>query len=254
MHNSDSPNATTSALRLYLDESGGADPNTPVAVVAGVLITREWFEEFENSWDSLLSEFGIAPPLHMKEFGLDGRFRNVPSCCKRELFGRVVDMINSHHTKTISASITNEEYETLIPLAARKRFSVYGMCFVLATFLSHELAEINGYADRIPLILDAGNPNKAHVVEAHAWMISAQRDASDFLHVGSLTFDDDKDFGILQAADVVAWSTRRKRTKEGPGLTGHYAPLERLFNRHHVYETWRPEMLEKFGAALSRLI
>jgi hypothetical protein len=255
MHRTDSPNTASSALRLYLDESGGSDPNTPVAIVAGVLITREWFEEFENSWDSLLADYGIAPPLHMKEFGVHGRLGHLSICCKRELFGRVADLINSHHTKTISASISNAEYIELIPSAARKKFSVYGMCFILVAFLNHLLAQANSYEDRIPFILDTGNPYKNHVVEAHAWMIESQReDPSDFLNVGALTFDDDKDFGILQAADVVAWATRRKRTQGGSGLTGHYAPLEKIFNQNHIYETWTPELLSKFGDRLSKMI
>lgn len=254
MHSVDAPNTATSALRLYLDESGGSDPNTPVAVVAGILITREWFEAFETSWDNLLSDFGISPPLHMKEFGRNGRLGSLPSCCKRELFCRVAHLINSHHTKTISASISNAEYETLIPLAARNKFSVYGMCFILAAFLSHELAEVNAYTDRIPFILDTGNSNKSHVIEAHAWMVKSQENASDFLHVGSLTFDDDKNFGILQAADVVAWATRRKRTEGGTGLIGHYEPLERRFYRHHIYETWTPEQLSQFGRRLANML
>lgn len=252
MHKIDAPNSASSALRLYLDESGGNDPNTPVAIVAGLLITRERFEEFENSWDDLLLEFGIEPPLHMKEFGAHRRLGGMSSCCKQELFGRVAYLIESHHTKTISASISNEEYAALVPLAAQEKFSVYGMCFILAAFINHMLAELNAYGDRIPFILDTGNPYKSHVVESHAWMIESQRDAYGFLHVGSLTFDDDKDFGILQASDVVAWATRRRSSKDG--LIGHYAPLERIFSKHHIFGTWTPELLSKFGEQLDRMI
>ncbi|HEY6375190.1 MAG TPA: DUF3800 domain-containing protein [Edaphobacter sp.] len=97
-------------MRIYLDESGGKDPNTPHAVLGGLLVTREAFESFEDNWNHLLDDYGIEPPLHMNEFGPHGRLGKIPSCSKQELFDRAVQLIKTHRAKSISASISNEEY------------------------------------------------------------------------------------------------------------------------------------------------
>ena len=95
LHNSESSHNETAAVRLYMDESGGRDPSTPIAVVGGMLINYSHYLHFEDAWDQLLVEHGIEPPLHMKEFGKNGRFAGVSRCCRRELFLEVADLINS---------------------------------------------------------------------------------------------------------------------------------------------------------------
>jgi hypothetical protein len=250
MHKLDSPETTSSALRLYLDESGGKDPNTPDAVLGGLIIRRDNFESFEENWDRLLADHGIEPPLHMKEFGLHGKLGKMSACCKHQLFEGAAYLIKSHRAKSISASISNEEYTKTVSRQVGDRFGVYGMCFILAAYLNHVLAEANSYSDRVPFILDTGNSHKHHVVESHAWMIESQNNNGEFWHVGSLTFEDDKNFGILQAADIIAWSARRRL--KGFELPGYYAPLNKLFDEHHVEEAWNPELIGHLADRLSK--
>ncbi|HEY6375189.1 MAG TPA: DUF3800 domain-containing protein [Edaphobacter sp.] len=124
------------------------------------------------------------------------------------------------------------------------------MCFILAAYLNHLLADANSYSGCIPLILDTGNSHKRHVVESHAWMIETQKKFGQYFHVGSLTFEDDKKIGILQAADVIAWSARRRLT--GFEISGCYAPLNKIFDEHHVEEAWNSESLAHFGDRLAK--
>ena len=201
MHNSNAPEKETAAIRLYLDESGGDDPNTPHAVIGGMLIEGSRFETFENEWDAMLDDHGITPPLHMKEFGRpNGRFAKMSDCCRRELFLEAATLIDSHRIGTISASISNKEYQEILktPIIGNT-FSVYGMCFLLAAMITHRLAQVNLYDGKIPFILDSGNPYANHVRSAHASIVEIQRSGKS-LHVGSLAFSEDQDFGILQAS------------------------------------------------------
>jgi hypothetical protein len=48
LHNSESSENETAAVRLYLDESGSKDPGTPQALVAGLLINYSHFLAFEG--------------------------------------------------------------------------------------------------------------------------------------------------------------------------------------------------------------
>jgi hypothetical protein len=254
MHNSDNPDLETAAVRLYLDESGGDDPGTPHVVIGGMLINRRRFEQFENAWDAMLENHGIVPPLHMKEFGRpDGRFANMSDCCRRELFLEVADVVNSHKIGSLSASLGNEEYRQYFSQEARTKFNVYGMCFLLAVMMNHQSALQNSYQDKIPFILDSGNPYAHHVRSSHATIVQMQREGA-YLHMGSLTFAEDDDFGILQAADVIAWGARRRITNIPFGFA--FEPISRIVtpSDHHADGSWKSEWLkEVWDSILHRL-
>jgi uncharacterized protein DUF3800 len=253
MHKSDAADEETAAVRLYLDESGGDDPGTPQAVVAGMIINRSHYLHFEEVWDQILDEHGIEPPLHMKEFGRPhGRFAKISDCCRRELFIEVAALINSHKIFSIAGTVSNSEYKQLIPKQARDKYSLYAMCFNLAVMLNHHLALGSSYQGKIPFILDTGNPYKGHIVQAHAMMLQMQRER--FLHAGGLHFEDDTDFGVLQAADVIAWGARRRATN----LSFNYgfSPITKILEleNHHVEFSWQADWLKQLGQAITRYV
>jgi hypothetical protein len=256
MHrDSEDSEAETAALRLYMDESGGSDPGTPHATVGGMLIYRKAFLPFEEEWDAMLARYGIVDGIHMKELGKDGKLGFLSECCRRELFEEVCYLIRKYRAVTIVASLSNQEYEAAVPQLVRDSFSVYGMLFNLTVMMNHQLAVANDYHEPIPIIMDTGNPHKRHVVDAHEFMVKRWQKKIGFLHVGGLTFEDDKVLNILQAADVIAWGTRRRASKLRflPGLE----PVEKLLTSdeaHHTEIPWKPEWLSEFGTQLAEQI
>jgi hypothetical protein len=249
LHNSESSANETAAVRLYLDESGGSDPGTPHAVVAGMVINYSHFVHFEEVWDAMLVKHGITAPLHMKDFAKERRFGAMSPHCKRELFCEVAGLISSHRIASLEAQLTNKDYETYFPKEAREKFGVYGSCFNLAVVMNHKLAE-GKYDGRIPFILDAGNPYAEHVRKAHKAILQYQRDVG-FLHAGGLYFDDDALFGVLQAADVIAWGARRRAA--GLRFPPGYEPiLEVITEGGHNEAAWTPELLKELGANIMR--
>jgi hypothetical protein len=64
--------------------------------------------------------------------------------------------------------------------------------------------------------------------------------------VGSLTFETDSNVLALQAADVVAWATRREFS--GKGLTGVYEPLRGLFDQSYVHSPAPTNLIEVMSA------
>ncbi len=246
------PELDTAALRLYMDESGSSDPGTPHAVIGGIFISRKRFHQFEAEWSSMLDFYKIAPPLHMKEFGRpDGSLASVPDSRRRSLLTEAVSLIRRHRTGSISVSLSNSDYRRFCPQEAVKRFSVYGMCFVLAAFGTHVLAEKNSYQERIPMILDNGNPYTNHVRESHATMQEIQR-AGEFLHVGPLLFEDDENINALQAADLIAWGARRRAT--GVPFGRAFQPIGGVFSdsARHTEAEWRTDWVRELGAHLAR--
>ncbi|MFZ3213792.1 MAG: DUF3800 domain-containing protein [Terriglobales bacterium] len=254
LHNSGDPELETLALRLYLDESGGDDPGTPDAVVGGMLIARVRFLAFEDAWDEILKKHTIEPPLHMKEFSPNGRFAKVSHSCREALFRDVADAIRSHRVGSISASVSNAEYRKKVPAEARKVFSVYGMCFLLAAFGTQVIAAANSHHQRIPIIMDSGNPYADHVRKSHANIQQLQREHAEFLNIGALAFEHDTNFGTLQAADVIAWGARKRASRQS--FRHGFGPIDQIFQdrRRHQEASWTPRMLTEVGEYLSRAI
>ncbi|HWZ56183.1 MAG TPA: DUF3800 domain-containing protein [Verrucomicrobiae bacterium] len=235
-------------VRLYLDESGTSDPSTPEAVIGGMLINDSYRPHFEESWRILLEEFGVQPPLHMREFTPHGRLAHISSADRRRLFARVVELIHHHGIATLAAVLANQDYEAAIPLEIRNQFSVYAMCFNLIVVMNHKLAE-GDYGDPIPFILDSGNPYAEHVRQAHAAAVRFQRE-EHFLNVGSLQFEDDSTLGALQAADVIAWGVRRRKSRK-PFPAG-FEPIPGIFDHGHNESPWTPELLRELAEGLVR--
>jgi hypothetical protein len=210
-----------------------------------MLISRHHFQPFEDAWDKMLVDHGITPPLHMKEFGRPhGRFASISDSARRALFSEAVNLINQHKVGSLSCSISNADYHQHFSKEAREKFNVYGMCFLLTVVMNHGLADHNSYKEKIPFIMDSGNPYASQVRESHAYIIKElQNDAS--LHLGSLTFAEDTDFGILQAADVISWAARRRATKITLGDA--FSPIEDIFKDEmkHLEASWRPEWIKQ---------
>ena len=251
MTNSKDPNQRIGVMRLYLDESGGKDPNTPHALVGGLLIGLAEFQPFEDAWDSLLKEFSIEPPLHMKEFGRPhGKFAKLSDCCRHDLFSGVAELICTYPQLTMSASLKNQDVAAAFNKEIADKFSVYGVCFLRVAYLNHCLAVHNNYPHPIPFFLDTGNPHKNRVTAIHDLLVRVQRKGI-FLHIGSLTFDDDTNFGVLQAADVIAWAERR-RLSSIP-LNYPFEPLQRIFASHSRH-SWIPNELNDMNRLTKQLV
>ena len=140
----------------------------------------------------MLVSHGIPDGLHMKEFGRPhGRLANISDCCRRELFVEACHLIRKYRAVTVANTLSNDEYRANVPELARKSYSVYAMGFSLMVMMNHKLAEFNGYRDPIPIIMDSGNPKSGQVRKTHAFMQKKFQKAA-YLHLGSLTFDDDK--------------------------------------------------------------
>lgn len=249
-HDSLDPFKASAMLRIYLDESGGDDPGTPHAVVGGMVIDRESFLKFEDDWDRMLERRGIHPPLHMKEFGRNGRLGAMSRRCREEVIAEAVGLIKKYRAGSISVSLSNADFKMHLPGDGRRVFGVYGMCFSLLAILVHQIAVSSGHRGVIPYILDDGNAYKKHVVVAHSNMRLLQRQGQ-YLHVGSLTFDDDALLGTLQAADLIAWGARRRAT--GISLKNEFASVGEIFSDavKHAEWSWENKLLRQLGEYLT---
>ena len=249
-HYSQDKRERTSVISCYFDESG--TDVSPVAVLGGLVLQGDGFLWLDGAWEKTLVKHSIQPPLHMKEFGRGGRLRYLSTEKRRALFSDLVWIINDNKNVSIGAMLTTEQYKKhFLPLISAKQMSVYGLTFLLAAMLMGKQMEHEGYAYPIPYILDTGNPYKKQVEEAHAFIVEVFQKTYP-MNMGSLTFETDDNLRALQAADVVAWSVRRKfAARFGRG----FEPLEGIFSEHHIdqplEESWLEEIADSLRARMT---
>ena len=244
MHHSDNPELETFAVNCYLDESA-TDGGTEEAVVAGVLLNRERFLGLDEPWTDFLKAHQLKA-LHMKDFGQHGNLAALQSADRKAIFRDAVSIINKYKLYSVGASITYAKYLEKLSPAIRGAMSVYGFCFILSAYAEHVRAVHNNYTKNIGFILDSGNAYAAHVREGHA-ALKRWQDTTP-LNVGSPTFEDDKDVSAIQAADLVAWSVRRRLTKSSFG--NGFEPLLGVFDEAHSEVAWDGGWLQQLTDGL----
>jgi len=249
MHHSTDPKRLASVVTLYLDESA-TDDASPVAVVGGLLLNKSGFDSFNEAFPELLKKHHVPPPLHIKDFWRPkGRLANVSNDTKHALFTDLVPLINECKIYSIAATLTTEKYKRHFGAAFRKEgMGLYGVCFMMCAVINHQLAQHNKYDKRIPFLMDAGNQYAHHVRGAHAEL---QKEHWRYMNVGSLTFDDDKLWSPLQAADVIAWASRvREQTGQ---FTNGYEPLVGLFDGAHEQPPLPDSAYDELAVAIQAL-
>jgi uncharacterized protein DUF3800 len=253
MHGTDDERSTAS-LRVYMDESGDENPQTPQAVLGGMHIFRQGYLLFEDEWDALLVHHGIASQgIHMRDFGRPhGRYAAMSDCCRRELFIEAAHLIRKYRALTFEVKIKQDDYLRELPQIVRNNFSLYATCFLAAVMMTHKMAEREGLDYRIPFIMDTGNSHKGQIVNSHAFIIDRWQPVH-FLHAGGLFFDDDKEFGVLQAADIIAWGARRRASGK-PFAKGFEPILEILQDKYHECIDWKADWLSAIGKGLQSRI
>jgi Protein of unknown function (DUF3800) len=207
-----------------VDESG-TDSNSPIAVVAGLLLDCKGTFWLSVEWAKVLAKHGIVGPIHMREFTPNGRFRDVTHDIRRALFGDLVSVITSNRLVTLAATLAADQYRR--HFAGLTTLSMYGACFANLMMLVGAALRIHG-PHRWPLeyVLDCGNPFRQHVIEGSQVLLRA------YPGVTRIEFQSDDDVTALQAADVLSWAVRRDLS--GGTFEHGFEPIRGLFEEHHL--------------------
>lgn len=246
MHGSGSSLKETATIWLYLDESGG--PDTQTAVMGGMLIAYPRFHSFEENWADVLERHGIPWPLHMTDFSKDGPLGTVTNTCRFELFSELIELINENKLLSLVGKIRTDDFSASVDEFLQGHFGLYGMNFTLLAVMNTKLAANSGFDGVIPYVLDDGNSKNHHVVAAHSEIRKMQREEPEFnWRSGGLHFENDRDFALLQASDLIAWAARRKED------TGHLPrgmePMWRIFRdeNKHCEKYFEPRLMKEMS-------
>lgn len=221
-----------SPVICFLDESATDASDLDFAVLGGTVMNRRDIPDFNTAWLDMLVRHRAPNGLHMCDLGPRGPYPHLVQDACVAMLADAVSVINGHRIFTFGASWDNRKHEALFSPDMRQQFlSVYAMAFMMAVEINRSHAVRANYSANIDYIVDDGNRYKAQVSRMHR-EIKSQPELSDRL-VGALDFRTDTDVPALQAADVIAWATRR--VNSGKELMGVHEPLKALFDDSYIH-------------------
>jgi hypothetical protein len=214
----------------FLDESETDSTSTEHAVLGGIVMDRSAVTRFNEAWNEMTTQSRMTKGLHMCKLGPKGDYPHLVGRPCSDMLREAVAIINHFRLFTFGASWDNRKHEALFSDHMRQRyFSVYGLAFMMAVEINRGSGSNAGYSTPIDYVLDDGNRFKSHIQQMYD-SIKNNPELAEF-NVGSMEFADDKNVPALQAADVIAWATRR--VKAGKPLKGVHMPLASLFDRFY---------------------
>jgi hypothetical protein len=160
----------------------------------------------------MLAAFKVEPPLHVADFIGMGKYAIWYPEIKRALFLEASGLINLYKLYSVSIAVSQTDFkneldedvrETLIGPYAFAFFSV-----VLANWTVSEKQQSGPF--KVSYLVDSGFGHQEQLIEAHKLIQRLERKRGGFLYTGALRFDADDNIPSLQAADVIAWATRKK--------------------------------------------
>ncbi|MGD0232397.1 MAG: DUF3800 domain-containing protein [Syntrophorhabdales bacterium] len=240
LHRSDDPDKKAVVMTCYLDDSG-TDNQGPVAVSGGILVNKANFLHFDEKWTFLLDRYKVRDHkdnrrLHMKDFRSTNKHLSRRE--QRALFLGLSDLINSHKYISVAATLTHDQFKTLVHDEIKEHTGMHFFCFLLCAFHVHGQAEYMKFNERIAFLLEHQEEHEEEILRAHGQWIRRQEQQE--LHMGTLGFSDEK-FSALQAADVVAWGVRRQLS--GLPFPFEFEPILDILRVDHLQDQWKDDAL-----------
>jgi hypothetical protein len=228
MHHSYAPGRMIYALTSYLDDSG-SDDLSPLTTIGGPVMSRVAFCEFNGQWGPLLKRHRISWPVKMTDFVRPhGRYAGMYPELKMAFLREASKLINEHKLYSIAVEVAGPEFDAQLSEGVRKNLiGPYALAFFSAVLAANSLvSQSRLFANEIiSFLVDSGFSHSGQLVLIHAAILEVARRKHEARFVGAMGFDTDERVSALQAADMVAWSGRRKALN---ALCDEFEPLNDL--------------------------
>ena len=218
--------------------------------MAGIVLEYDRFTWLDLDWQKVLTKHNVCSAIHMTDFGKTGVLADVPGPIRFALFTDLVAVINEHKRYSIAATLSTDQHKQYFGKSAKKTglVSMYSTCFLLLALSHGKQATHDKYQCDIPYLLDDGNEHKSEVILTHGFLVDTFYRTHP-VHVGPLSFGDDKTSSALQAADVVTWAVRRKRA--GLPFERGLEPVEAVLSEIHLEQTFKEDWMADVAADLA---
>lgn len=211
LHHPTSARRLTMALAAYLDESGTdkGSGSLKVATLAGYVLAPVGLRVLESDWERVL-EIHEIPYVHMSEFAPNGKFHYFSPTEKQALFKDLAEVIRQNVQLGISVTVDVGRFRRFISENTDALVSPYLLLFSM--FVRHVTDWLTCYHphERISFVLDRGNRYRFQIDKFYNDAKDYEMAASRPHRLGTLTFADDREYCVLQAAGMLAYESRRE--------------------------------------------
>ena len=261
-------------LQFYLDESGVHD-GSPYVVVSGFMSSQAQWLEFEGKWRKLLDRWGLDF-FHMSDFeGYYGPYSEWTAEQHRDRLNQLLDTIAAHVHGYVGFGLSKADYERSLSPQFREKLTPY---HVLALNCFHFWDNLIDMMHSRYKQLEADDPTylegyetlrefpAAVIYEEIGKGAGALRDTYQRLvasptirgelHVAALSYQPKKEFGALQAADILAYELWKDIPRaRGESTRAKRYPLRRIeeFSRSKTWMFASEDMLRAIAPALEEL-
>ena len=205
-------------LQAYVDDSQGASGRCPLTLAALIMPGEEW-ARFSDDWDAALAQEPAIEYFKMVEaHNRRDQFKGFSEAKRNEKLFALAQVIARYRPLSLVCHLSGREHKRLL-----KPYAPYGLAspyfplvFVMVcgvARLSHSL----GANLPCDFVFDKQDNVSKHVNVFFDYVIGQQPPEWSRYISSFPVFRDDKDVVALQAADLLAWHTRRD-------LEGNYPP------------------------------
>ena len=234
-------------LQAVVDDSGKGEP--PVFVMAGFVLAAEEWAAFSDHWQAALNKIPKIEYFKMKEaFRLSDQFCGFSVRDRDRKLQELVSVILHYDPLRISNVIPHEAYRTAFRGKIAKQMdypyflSYYGVMGALFRY-KHLLERHAG--QKVDFVFD--EQGKEGVAPQRVWNFakeSAPAWAKPLIGSGPV-HRDDKTFLPLQAADLLAWQTRRFFLEQSRGGVYRAPEWQALSALRCAEDVWDEGRLKK---------
>ena len=206
---------TLAVLKAYFDESG-LHGDAGVFVLAGYIAPEQEWNSVEKLWKAALEKPRVSPPLgYFHAVDVEGRgsgpFRRLTQTERESLKIDAVNAIVGSGVIGVASGVLLDAYDNLVKGKAHDAIGgPYILCFQHVLLQAAELSKMflgEDDGEDIAYIFDQ-HPRLAKLArEIYAKLIEDGKQES--YRLGKLTFADKRKFWPLQAADHIAYETRK---------------------------------------------
>jgi hypothetical protein len=216
-------------IQAYVDDSEGASANRPLVLAAYIHAAEEWIK-FSDAWDAALHEEPRIEYFKMVEAqNLRDQFKGWSHKKRTRKLFRLAEVIAEFGPFSLDCWLNARRHKEVLKPHAPYGLSspYYPLSFALACGVAR-VCHGHGANHPIDFIFDKQDNVSKHVLLFWDYTVSGQPPEWGGLINPSPIFRDDKDVLPLQAADFLAWHTRRELEgtypKEYEGLLGLIRP------------------------------
>lgn len=220
-------------VSVYLDDSGKeSDPRGQYVVMAGYLATDSHWSFFQGAWVHLLLKHKIDH-IHMRHLiPLQGVYNDLGwNTAKRdEVLADFIGAIKNADLIGFGVAIDAVAYRSILPEAFRKKEGdAQQFCFLrIARMLANRMKRA-GLDDFLALTFDTDREFAA--ARFRLFLEIWNRDPEARVYLASIAFADVLKYPQLQAADMLAWESRKDLIQQTGGheSTGRWKDLFTAF-------------------------